>query len=48
MTYFSVSKMGPPSPDDPLLEPTAAAELHIMLLPSDQSSAPAGERDSAD
>jgi hypothetical protein len=45
---FPVRDMGPPSPDDPMKELTAAAELHILLLPSDQSCAPAGERDSAD
>ena len=47
MTYFSVRDMEPPGPDDPP-ELTDAAELHIMLLPSDQSYASAGDRDSAD
>jgi hypothetical protein len=47
MTHYSVGDMGTLGPDDPP-ELTRAADLHIMLLPSDQSYAPAGERDSAD
>jgi hypothetical protein len=47
MTYYPVREMGAPTSDDPP-ELTEAAELHIMLLPCDQSGPPAGERDSAD
>lgn len=47
MTHSPVRDMGPLGSDDPP-EPSDAAALHIMLLPDDQSCAPAGERDSAD
>lgn len=47
MTYYPVREMEAPSSDDPP-ELTEAAELHIMLLPSDQWCPPAGERDGAD
>jgi hypothetical protein len=47
MAHYPLRDIGETSPHDPL-ELTEAAELHIMLLPSDQACAPAGERDSAD
>jgi hypothetical protein len=43
MTHYSVGDMETPGPDDPPEPTTRAADLHIVLLPSDQSCAPAGE-----
>jgi hypothetical protein len=46
MTHYSVGDTGTLGPEDSP-ELTHAADLHIMLLPSDQSCAPAGGDDSA-
>jgi hypothetical protein len=47
MANYPLRDIGETSPHDPL-ELTEAAELHIMLLPSDQACAPAGGRDRGD
>jgi hypothetical protein len=46
MTHYSIRHMGTPGhPDDPP-ELTEAADLHIMLIPSDQPCVPAREKGS--
>jgi len=42
MTQYSVGDMRTPGPDDPP-ELTPAANLHIVLLPTDRPCAPPGE-----
>lgn len=46
MTHYSIRHMGTPGPPDDPAEPTEAADLHIMLIPSDQPCVPARERNS--
>ena len=46
MTYFPARDPGPSDADDPPEFPTDAGELFLLLLPEDESCAPAGGRDS--